>query len=68
MPGLSGMAILGLDTIFADIPYKFPVDGIVEFLCREAMLPCPEEAERRLECMWHRYPALDHWGNDRKET
>ena len=68
MPGLSGRAILGLDTIFADIPYRFPVDGIVEFLCREAMLPCPEEVERRLECMWHKYPALDHRGNDRKET
>ncbi len=63
MPGFSGMAGLGLSTIFADIPSKFPIIDLARFLAGEAGIGI-DGVEGRLEAMGRRFPAMDCEGND----
>jgi hypothetical protein len=64
MPGFSGMASLGLSTIFADIPSKFPIIDLTRFLARQAGTGSIPEVEGRLEAMARMFPAIDCEGND----
>ena len=64
MPGISGMAALGLSTIFSDIPSKFPVYDLLKFLMQQADIPCLEETERLLEIMGTRFPGITFDGKD----
>jgi len=64
MPGFSGMAGLGLSTIFADIPSKFPIIDLARFLARQAGIEDIAEVEARLEAMGRTFPAIDCEGND----
>jgi hypothetical protein len=64
MPGFSGMAGLGLSTIFADIPCKFPIIDLARFLASQAETESIAEVEARLEAMGRTVPAIDCEGND----
>ena len=67
IPGISGMAARGLGTIFADIPPKFPVEGLLRFLAKRVWLGGVGdmlEVEGRLEQMARTYPAIDCDGDD----
>ena len=68
MPGISGVAAFGLGTIFTDIPSKFPIDDLLKFLQgQDRFCQSFSEAEKRLELMGSRYPAIDLAGNDREQ-
>ena len=62
--GISGMAALGLSTMFSDIPMRFPVADLLGFLKAQGDITCLEEVEKRLELMVRRFPAIDCEGND----
>ena len=65
MPGVSGVASLGLSTIFTNIPHKFPIKPILSKL--RWFVPCEcsiSQVERRLELMAQKFPQIDIEGND----
>lgn len=64
IPGITGMAALGLSTIFTDIPSKFPVMDLLRFLQQQGEVESVVEVERRLELMGQRIHALDCEGNE----
>jgi hypothetical protein len=64
MPGFSGMAGLGLSTIFADIPSKFPIIDLARFLAGQAGIEGIAAVEAKLEAMGRTFPAIDCEGND----
>lgn len=67
IPGISGLAALGVSTIFTRIPNKFPVvdlltylaEGVEDSHCRNRI-----EVEKRLEIMANRYPGIDYYGDN----
>ncbi len=63
--GITGAAAIGISTIFADVPSKFPVVDILRFLqFRGGMKTSLENTERLLEEMGRTYPCIDCEGND----
>ena len=64
MPGYDPWVVLGLSTIFINIPYKFPIIFILQALrdlCGNISL---EEVAYRLKWMYALFPQLDAQGND----
>ena len=64
-PGLSGLACLGLSTMFVGVPLKFPVVDLQRFLAQQADMINLWEVEARLEIMANRFNQIDPEGNDR---
>ena len=62
--GISGMAAIGLSTIFSDIPMKFPVADLLKFLQSQGNVTGLDEVEKRLELMGMRFHGIDCEGND----
>ena len=68
MPGYDGNVVLGLSTIFTDIPKKFPIIDLLTFLQERAQSCCMEEVEQRLTLMARRCSQLDCEGDDVNKT
>lgn len=66
IPGISGLACLGLSALFVGIPIKFPVVDLQRFLAQQADMIDLWEVEVRLEIMANRYHQIDMEGNDRE--
>jgi len=68
MPGYASGVVLGLSTIFTDIPKKFPIKDLLTLLQEKAQSCCMEEVEQRLTLMARRCSQLDCAGDSPNPT